>query len=65
MFSNEAVDPEYPTMKGDRLDKTDLTAVWLRGKKVNSVCQSVSQSTKSVMTTIGRNDNGDILEGLS
>ncbi|XP_062306551.1 intestinal-type alkaline phosphatase [Osmerus eperlanus] len=33
MFSNESFDPEYPTIKGDRLDKTDLTAVWLQGKQ--------------------------------
>ncbi|XP_055796934.1 intestinal-type alkaline phosphatase [Salvelinus fontinalis] len=33
MFSNETQDPEYPSYKGVRNDKFDLTAVWLNNKQ--------------------------------
>ncbi|KAM6963050.1 intestinal-type alkaline phosphatase [Aplochiton taeniatus] len=32
MFPKETQDPEYPSQKGERNDKTDLTATWLKNK---------------------------------
>lgn len=37
MFPKTAVDPEYSGTKGTRNDGLDLTAEWLKNKKVNIV----------------------------
>lgn len=33
MLPNDTADPEYPTSKGDRFDKTNLITEWLKNKK--------------------------------
>lgn len=37
MLPQETTDPEYPTSKGSRLDKTNLIDEWLKNKQVHSL----------------------------